>query len=240
MEIIQLIGVPNEELNNIETTIKWAMKELEIPDTNVLIYITDDHNKVRELVGMDKVSHEEWPVKYMRIDDVNVISIIPDKLLKLGGDEAAIMILREVALMRIMDDPTLISRWSPPPGISDPLVHRVSLALLRRTVDLVIAQSQSLIQYLINAFNRDEMRNLLLTCEPTVDCAIAALALDVPLSIEMSGNVGLGRSLWHDASKNVDNGFFRKYDDFRDFVRNNFNVENTYNYLLMLFRGNLG
>lgn len=120
--------------------------------------------------------------------------------------------------------------------MSDNVVHRVSLAMLRRTIDFVIAKYQALIQYLVNAFNRDELKNLLTTCQPTIDCAITTLALDIPLSIELAGNVGLGKSLWNDVVRGLNNDFIRRYDDFRDFVRNNFSVENAYNYLLMMFR----
>ncbi|MGC8542804.1 MAG: hypothetical protein ACP5NQ_02585 [Vulcanisaeta sp.] len=236
MEIIQLINIANEELNNIEKLIKWALKELGILDADVIIYITDNHNRVREALGIEKTTHEEWPIKYMNVEDMNIISIVPDRLLQLSDETRNIMILREVALMRVMSDPTLISIWNAPPNVNDPIIHRVSLALLRRVVDLIIAQSSSLIQHLIAAFNKDELRNILLTCQSTIDCAITALALDVPLSIELSGNMGLGRALWSEVTKNVNNDFLRKYDDFRDFVRNNFNAENMYNYLLMLFR----
>ncbi|MFP3215676.1 MAG: hypothetical protein RXP99_00125 [Vulcanisaeta sp.] len=236
MEVVQLVEVSAEELNRAINIIKWAIRELGISEKEVFIYITDDHNRVRELLGLDKVSHEEWPIKYMRGDDTDVISIVPTKLSILSNDDASIMALRETALVRVMNDPVLISIWNPRPDIGDPLIHRVSLALLRRVVDFVIAQSESLTRYLVSTFNKDEVRNLLLTCEPTVDCAIAVLALDVPLSIEVAGNVGLGRSLWHEVSKNIDNEFSRRYDDFRDFVRNNFNVEYAYNYLLTIFR----
>nr|KJR72259.1 MAG: hypothetical protein TU36_03195 [Vulcanisaeta sp. AZ3] len=236
MEIMQLVNTSANELNAIETLIKWALAELNISDRGLIIYITDDHNKVREVLGLVIVHHEEWPIKYIRLDDINIISVIPNKLLSLNYDEARIVVLREAALVKIMDDPTLISIWNPPPSINDELVYRVSLALLKRTIDFVIASSQTLTQYLINAYNIDEMRNLILACQSTIDCAVTALALDVPLSIEIAGNKGLGRSLWDNTIKGLSNEFYRRYDDFRDFVRNNFNIESTYNYLMMIFK----
>ena len=236
MEIIQLVETSMSELSRVKDIIEWSLRELEIPDNDLIIYITDDHNKVREALGLERTTHEEWPVKYIDIEGQAVISVIPSRLLQLREDEARITALREVALIRIMNDPELISMWIVPQGISDNAVHRVSLAMLRRTVDFVIARQDSLVQFLVNTFNKDELRNLLNTCQLTIDCAITALALDVPLSIELAGNVGLGKSLWNDAVMGLNNDFVRRYDDFRDFVRNNFNVENAYNYLLMMFR----
>ncbi|GAB6943544.1 hypothetical protein [Vulcanisaeta sp. JCM 14467] len=236
MEIIQLIETSTNDLSKVESIIEWAFRELEVPDDDAIIYITDDHNKVRETLGLEKAAHEEWPVKYIDAEGQAVISVIPSKLLQLREDEVRIMVLREVALIRVMNDPVLISMWVASQGISDNAVHRVSLAMLRRTVDFVIARQDSLVQFLVNTFNKDELRNMLNTCQLTVDCAITALALDVPLSIELVGNAGLGKSLWNNVVMGLSNDFVRRYDDFRDFVRNNFNVENAYNYLLMMFR----
>ncbi len=236
MEIIQLIEVTTNELNKVKELVEWAFKELEIPSNDAIVYITDNHNRIREALGLESATHEEWPVKYMNTDELTIISIIPGKLLQLKDYEARIMVLREVALVKIMRDPTLISLWSIPQSMKDDVVYRISLAMLRRTVDVVIAKYETLIQYLINTFNMNDLRNALITCKPTIDCAITALALDIPLSIELAGNMGLGRSLWNDAIKGIDNDFIRKYDDFRDFVRNNFNIESAYNYLLMMFR----
>ncbi|BDR92156.1 hypothetical protein [Vulcanisaeta souniana] len=238
MEIIQLIGTSREEVDRVMEVIEWALEELGVPSNDIMVYVTDDHNKVREALGMSTVTHEEWPIKCINvgIDEPVVISVIPSKLLQLEESRMRVILLREVALIKVMRDPVLSSTWSIPQSIDDQVVHRVSLALLKRTIDLVIAQSQSLIQHLINAFNGDEIMRLLSACQPTVDCAITVLALDVPLSIEASGNVGLGRSLWNNLTRGLDNDFTRRYEDFRDFVRNNFNVENTYNYLLMMFR----
>lgn len=230
-----MIETSVEELNRVKDIIKWSFRELEVPD-DAIVYITDDHNRVRDALHLEEVAHEEWPVKYIDAEGQAVISVIPGKLLRLRDDEARVMVLREVALIRVMSDPELISMWAIPQGISDNAVHRVSLAMLRRTVDFVIAKSPSLTQLLINAFNKGEMRDLLSTCQLTIDCAITALALDVPLSIELAGNAGLGKSLWDSAVAGLSNDFVRRYDDFRDFVRNNFNVENAYNYLLMMFR----
>ena len=235
MEIIQLIETPISDLDRVRGILEWAFRELGVPCDDVIVYVTNDHNRVREALGLDGVSHEEWPVKYIDAEGQSVISVIPSRLLQLGEDEARVMVLREVTLVRVMNDPVLISMWAAPQGVSDNAVHRVSLALLRRTIDLVIAESQSLIRFLINTFNKGELRNLLNTCKPTVDCAIAALALDVPLSIELAGNVGLGRALWNDVVTGLSGDFVRRYDDFRDFVRNNFNVESAYNYLVMMF-----
>ncbi len=238
MEVIQLTNAAREDVDKVVEVVEWALKELEVPSDDIMIYVTDDHNKVREVLGIETVTHDEWPVKCIDIsvDEPIIISVIPSKLFRLGGDHMRIVVLREIALVKAMRDPVLLSTWSIPQGIDDQVVHRVSLALLRRAVDLVIAQSQSLIQYLINTFNGDEVKRLLLTCQPTVDCAITVLALDVPLSIEISGNIGLGKSLWNNLTMGLDDDFAKRYDDFRDFVRNNFNVENTYNYLLMMFR----
>ncbi len=236
VEIIQLIEIPISELDKVVNVIKWAFEELNIPSDDVIIYITDDHNRVREFLGLEKVTHEEWPVKYIDTEGQVAISIIPNKLLQLKENDARIMVLREIALIRVMSDPPeLISMWVIPQGMSDNIVHRVSLAMLRRTIDFVIAKSQSLIQYLINTFDKNELKNVLVTCQLAIDCAITALALDVPLSIELAGNVGLGKSLWNDVMRGLSNDFIRRYDDFRDFVRNNFNVESAYNYLLMMF-----
>ena len=236
MEIIQLIETSANDLDSIKGVIEWSLRELEIPSNDVIIYVTDDHNRVREALGLERATHEEWPVKYIGAEGQAVISVIPSKLLQLREDEVRIMVLREVALIRVMNDPVLISMWVVPQGINDNAVHRVSLAMLRRTVDFVIAKHNSLVQFLVNIFNKDELRNLLNTCQLTIDCAITALALDVPLSIELAGNVGLGKSLWNNVVIGLNNDFVRRYDDFRDFVRNNFNVENAYNYLLMMFR----
>jgi len=236
VEIIQLIEVTTNELNKVKELVEWAFKELEIPSNDAIVYITDNHNRIREALGLESATHEEWPVKYMNTDELTIISIIPSKLLQLKEDEARIMVLREVALIKVMNDPTLIDPWSIPQSMSGDVAYRISLAMLRRTVDVVIAKYEALIQYLINAFNMNELRNALITCKPTIDCAITALTLDIPLSIELAGNMGLGRSLWNDAIKGIDNDFIRKYDDFRDFVRNNFNIESAYNYLLMMFR----
>ena len=236
MEIIQLIETSADELDRVKDIIEWALKELEIPSDGIIIYITDDHNKVREALGVEAVTHEEWPVKYIDTKGQAVISVVPNRLFQLREDETRTMVLREVALMRVMNDPELISTWVIPQSISDNVVHRVSLAMLRRTIDFVIAKSQSLIQFLVNTFNKDELRSVLIPCQLNIDCAITALALDTPLSIELAGNVGLGKSLWNDTVMGLNSDFIRRYDDFRDFVRNNFNVENTYNYLLMMFR----
>ncbi|WP_243670291.1 hypothetical protein [Vulcanisaeta sp. JCM 16161] len=215
---------------------EWALKELEIPSDDVIMYITDDHNKVREALGIDKVIHEEWPVKYIDVEGQNVISVIPNKLTQLTENEVRIMVLREVAIIKIMNDPGLISMWVIPQGMNDNIAHRVSLAMLRRTIDFVIARSQSLIQFLVNTFNKIELRDIIISCKPAIDCAVTVLALDVPLSIELAGNSSLGKSLWNDVVRDLNNDFVKRYDDFRDFVRNNFNVENAYNYLLMMFK----
>lgn len=237
MEIIQLVSIPDNELNKVKELIIWAIKELGVPCDDIIIYITDNHNRVREALGLKEVTHEEWPIKYIDAEGRSIISVLPSELLRLKED-ARIIALREVALVKVLNDPELVSMWIIPQGINDNVMYRVSLAMLRRTVDFVIAKSQLLIQYMINAFNRDELRNVLMTCEQTIDCAIMALALDVPLSIELAGNMGLGKSLWNDTVKGLDNDFVRRYGDFRDFTRNNFNVENAYNYLLMMFKKN--
>jgi hypothetical protein len=58
---------------------------------------------------------------------------------------------------------------------------------------------------------------------------ISALALDAPLSIEAAGNP-LGMALWNNVKKNIPAD---DYDDIRSFIRNNFNAQSAYNYILL-------
>ncbi|WP_069806473.1 hypothetical protein [Vulcanisaeta thermophila] len=233
---VRIANADEEATRTVINEILESANALGIPTSDLVIYVADSHDKVREVLGMETLGLEEWPIKYLGEEGGYVVSVIPSELMRLDYYRRRLLIMRELAVIIALNDPVYLSYWSyEEERYNDPLIHRVSLALLRRAVELIIVKA-GLHEYVARGFEREELRNTLSTCKPTRDCAVAALALDSPLSIELGGNAGLGKALWGGVTKNLVSDFVRRYDDFRDFVRNNFNVESTYNYLTMLFR----
>lgn len=234
------LEVDADNLNTIESYVKYWLRVMNIPADLVIVKIVSTHDEVRNILNLPGplLNYSEKPVKLIvHEDDVPILSISKN-VTQLRSDELFLEIGRELTLYKVLTDPELINTWSiPEPCMSDKYANLLSIALMLRLTDKLIADTNHS-HDLSKLFNKELFREVLSHGSSDHKLrAIEVLSIDVPLSIELSGNVGLARSLYDECVKYVDDKeFLKRYDDFRDFVRNNFNFENAYSYLDLIFK----
>ncbi len=134
---------------------------------------------------------------------------------------------RELAVINAVNDPGLVQIWAVPDEYTGaPMSRELSVALLRRTVDMLVAKVDPM--ELPRAFDPLDMT---LLRGARAEDMVAALALDVPLSLEMAGLTDLGREVY---ANKVKGKVPPVYDDFREFVKRTRNYVSAYNYLSMV------
>jgi len=225
---MRIVGSAEREVvDRIVDILERASKSLQVDLEEVIIHLGEDHNEVRDILGLPR-QEDHTPIKLI-LDDEIILSIVVRDVVKLSPGRMELMILRELATVRVMNEPELISMWTL--SSNEPLAKLTSLAMMRRVIDYVISTSTA-IHVLIDNYEEEEFIESL-NCGVSRHCAIYALALDVPLSIEVAGHPA-GISLWNRVRRRAASRLVNVYDDLRSFVRNNFNAESAYNYITMM------
>jgi len=141
-------------------------------------------------------------------------------------DELRLRMLRELALLEALNNPELVGAWTiPNEYLGKPLAKELSLALLNRVRDVVVASvdPRLLAEHfdpLSMGLNVGGRRGL-----------VYLLSLDVPLSLEISGFEDLGTTLYARVPRTK---VFEEYDEYRQLVKRSLSFEHAYN-LLQLF-----
>ncbi len=234
--MIRLVEADDRFEEELLKAIMDIMRSLLPPVAELAVYIARRHDDVREFLGLNRVEREEWPIKLLENAGFAALSVEYERAKSLDLKRLRLLIARELAVLNALNDPLLVGMFVIDESqIEERLAKAVSLAMLRRVVDYVIARS-GLEELLMDADDLIQLRGTLETCGLTAECAITALAFDVPLSIEVAGNKALAGMLWERVSKGVENEFAIRYSDFRDFVRNNFNATYVANSLRLFFK----
>ena len=140
--------------------------------------------------------------------------------------EYQVQLWRELAVINAVNDPELVPMWAIPEGYADaPMSRELSIALLRRTLDMLVARVDPLA--LSRAFDPTDMTLLQGVGDRRMGL-VAALALDVPLSLEMAGFEDMGKGLY---ANTVKGGMPQAYEGFREFVKRTRNYVSAYSYL---------
>ena len=152
-------------------------------------------------------------------------------------------ILKELITYEVITLPEYVDIWSIPDYLTNNKYAKfLSIALIYRLIDKLMIE-RGFENYLKNEFenkNLKVIKDILKNRENDEKLlAIQLLTYDTPFSFELS-NSTIGKELYmnyivkellHFELSN----FKDKYDDFRDFLRNNFNLESGVNYLEMIF-----
>ena len=177
------------------------------------------HPATRDLVvvflegGGVRIDLSDDGVAYLRVGTSNPVGRWLERL-----------VMRELGVMIGVDDPELHSAWSIPDNyVGKPLSSELSTALLLRIADRLVAEVDP------GLLAETWSDSLPVDCGDVRRSMVCSLAVDVPLSLELAGYRELAEQLY--ARRLSPGRLAEAYDDYRSFVRNNFNFENAYNYL---------
>jgi len=135
-------------------------------------------------------------------------------------------ILREVAFARAVTEPELLEVWAVPQELAgDNLAYELSLALLNRLLDVLIAKADySLV--------REKASVEVVEGETVAHTLIRTLAVDVSVSLAVAGYTSEASQL---VAKMADHPIYNSYKRFWEFVVSNFKFMPIYNWLLLFY-----
>lgn len=133
------------------------------------------------------------------------------------------LVLRETALAHATADPTLAEIWSTPPELSqDPLAAELSLALLKRLLDMLVARvDPELLPRTVEVVEGDTLRQTF----------VRTFATDTSASLAVAGHQTEAlRTITQLSSHPI----YQTYRRFWDFATSNFKFLPIYNWLQLL------
>jgi hypothetical protein len=136
-------------------------------------------------------------------------------------------LLREVAVAHALTDPQLMEIWAVPPDVKqDEFAYELSLALLNRVVDLLVAKADP---HLLLGKSRVEV----IEGETLLYTIVRTFAADVSVSLAVAGYTSEALRLVTQLSSHP---LYDKYRSFWDFATANFKFLPIYNWLLLMYR----
>jgi hypothetical protein len=164
------------------------------------------------IVGADRTKLE--------IGDMIILKV------SLPPDDYAIM--REAATARAVTEPELIEVWAVPSGVkADELAYELSLAMLKRLVDSIVARASPELVV-------ERARAQIVEGETLPLTLVRTLAVDVSASLAIAGRFSEAARLLALISSHPAAEIYRK---FWDFVTTNFKFLPAYNWLLLMHGG---
>ncbi|MCI4447703.1 MAG: hypothetical protein JHC20_07350 [Pyrobaculum sp.] len=135
-------------------------------------------------------------------------------------------VLREVAVAHALTDPQLMEIWAIPPDVKqEELVYELSLALLNRLVDVLIARVAPTLLL-------ERARVEVVEGETLLYTVVRTFATDVSVSLAVAGHVSEALRLVTQLSSHP---IYEKYRSFWDFATANFKFLPIYNWLMLMF-----
>ncbi|MEZ0319802.1 MAG: hypothetical protein ABWK05_07430 [Pyrobaculum sp.] len=132
-------------------------------------------------------------------------------------------VLREVAVAHALTDPQLLETWSAPPELKlDELAYELSVAMLMRIADFLVARVQPALVAEKNSPEVVEGETLAYT-------VVRTLAVDVSISLALAGHMGLALQILNKYSTHPAYDVYRR---FWEFALSNFKFLSLYNWLL--------
>lgn len=135
-------------------------------------------------------------------------------------------VMQETALAQIFSDPSLAEVWSVPPDVKpDGLAYELSLALLRRLVDVFVAKVRP--DLVLERTNVEVVED-----ETLVSTLVRTLAVDSSVSLAVAGHMSDALRLLKKLSQHP---IYKIYRQFWDFATANFKYLPIYNWLLLMY-----
>jgi len=136
-------------------------------------------------------------------------------------------LLREVAVAHALTDPQLMEVWAIPPEVKqDELAYELSLALLNRLADALVAKVDP-------SLLLDRARVEVVEGETLIYTVVRTFAVDVSASLAVAGLSSEALRLVAQLSSHP---LYGKYRSFWDFATANFKYLPIYNWLMLMFR----
>jgi hypothetical protein len=135
-------------------------------------------------------------------------------------------VLREVAVAHALTDPQLMEIWAVPPDVKqEELVYELSLALLNRLVDVLVARVAPTLLL-------ERARVEVVEGETLLYTVVRTFAADVSVSLAVAGHASEALRLVTQLSSHP---IYEKYRSFWDFATANFKFLPIYNWLMLMF-----
>ncbi|MEM4792632.1 MAG: hypothetical protein QXS00_06885 [Pyrobaculum sp.] len=135
-------------------------------------------------------------------------------------------VLKEVAYAHAVTDPQYAEVWAAPPELAaDPLAQELSLALLRRLLDALVAKVDA-------GLVIERARPEIVESDTLLYTLVRTLAVDASASLAVSGRVAEALQL---LSRLAGHPAYEAYRKFWDFVTSNFKFLPAYNWLLLMY-----
>ena len=135
-------------------------------------------------------------------------------------------VLREVAVAHALTDPQLMEIWAVPPDVKqEELVYELSLALLNRLVDVLVARVAPTLLL-------ERARVEVVEGETLLYTVVRTFATDVSVSLAVAGHASEALRLVTQLSSHP---IYEKYRSFWDFATANFKFLPIYNWLMLMF-----
>jgi len=135
-------------------------------------------------------------------------------------------VLREVAVAHALTDPQWMEIWAVPPDVKqEELVYELSLALLNRLVDVLVARVAPTLLL-------ERARVEVVEGETLLYTVVRTFAADVSVSLAVAGHVSEALRLVTQLSSHP---IYEKYRSFWDFATANFKFLPIYNWLMLMF-----
>ena len=135
-------------------------------------------------------------------------------------------VLREVAVAHALTDPQLMEIWAVPPDVKqEELVYELSLALLNRLVDVLVARVTPTLLL-------ERARVEVVEGETLLYTVVRTFAVDVSASLAVAGHASEALRLVTQLSSYP---IYEKYRSFWDFATANFKFLPIYNWLMLMF-----
>jgi hypothetical protein len=135
-------------------------------------------------------------------------------------------VLREVAVAHALTDPQLMEIWAVSPDVKqEELVYELSLALLNRLVDVLVARVAPTLLL-------ERARVEVVEGETLLYTVVRTFAVDVSVSLAVAGHASEALRLVTQLSSHP---IYEKYRSFWDFATANFKFLPIYNWLMLMF-----
>jgi hypothetical protein len=135
-------------------------------------------------------------------------------------------VLREVAVAHALTNPQLMEIWAVPPDVKqEELVYELSLALLNRLVDVLVARVAPTLLL-------ERARVEVVEGETLLYTVVRTFAADVSVSLAVAGHAPEALRLVTQLSSHP---IYEKYRSFWDFATANFKFLPIYNWLMLMF-----
>lgn len=135
-------------------------------------------------------------------------------------------VLREVAVAHALTDPQLMEIWAVPPDVKqEELVYELSLALLNRLVDVLVARVAPTLLL-------ERARVEVVEGETLLYTVVRTFAVDVSVSLAVAGHASEALRL---VTRLSSHPIYEKYRSFWDFATANFKFLPIYNWLMLMF-----